>query len=147
MDWNIESKGQAVYSMRLDTWAGLCTHGQGYVHMGRAMPVVLKVKVLVLSCIQLFATPWTIACQAPLSLEFSKQEYWSGLPFPSPGDLPDPGIKPGSPVLQRDCLPSNLPGKPQVVLWRLNFNLRAMEDHGGRGQAWSDPCLSPHSTV
>ena len=53
---------------------------------------------------QLFATPWTVACQAPLSMEFSRQEYWSGLPFPSPGDLPDPGIEPGSPTLQADLL-------------------------------------------
>ena len=45
-------------------------------------------------------TPWTVACQAPLSMGFSRQEYWSGLPFPSPGDLPDPGIEPRSPVLQ-----------------------------------------------
>ena len=44
-------------------------------------------------------TPWTVACQAPLSMEFSRQEYWSGLPFPSPGDLPDAGIKPASPAL------------------------------------------------
>ena len=49
-----------------------------------------------LSCVQLFAALWTIACQAPLSLEFSKQEYWSDLPLPTPGDLPDPGIKPVS---------------------------------------------------
>ena len=56
--------------------------------------------------------PWTIACQAPLSMEFSRQEYWSGLPFLSPGDLPDPGIKPRSPVLQTDSLPSEPPGKP-----------------------------------
>ena len=48
------------------------------------------------------ATPWTVACQAPLSMGFSRQEYWSGLPFPSPGDLPNPGIKPGSPALQAD---------------------------------------------
>ena len=46
------------------------------------------------------ATPWTVACQAPLSTGFSRQEWWSGLPFPTPGDLPDPGIKPGSPALQ-----------------------------------------------
>ena len=46
------------------------------------------------SCVQLFATLWTIACQAPLSMGFPRQEYWSGLPFPSPGDLPDPGVKP-----------------------------------------------------
>ena len=53
---------------------------------------------------QQFVTPWTVACQAPLSMEFSRQEYWSGLPFPSPGDLPDIGIAPGSPVLQADSL-------------------------------------------
>ena len=53
---------------------------------------------------QLFATPWTVACQAPLSMGFSRQKYWSGLPFPSPGDLPKPGIKPGSLALQADSL-------------------------------------------
>ena len=52
------------------------------------------------------ATPWTIAGQIPLSVEFSRQEYWSGLPFPSPEDLSDPGIEPGSPELQADSLPS-----------------------------------------
>ena len=54
--------------------------------------------VCVLSCIQLFAAPWTTAHQVPLSMQFSRQEYWSGLPFPTPGDLPDPGIEPTSPV-------------------------------------------------
>jgi len=49
-------------------------------------------------------TPWTVALQAALSMAFPRQEYWSGLPFPSPGDLPDPGIKPGSPALQADSL-------------------------------------------
>ena len=63
------------------------------------------------SCVWLFTTPWTVACQALLSMGFSRQEYWSGLPFPSPGDLPDPGIKPGSPVLQADSLLSEPPGK------------------------------------
>ena len=52
----------------------------------------------VLSCVQLFAAPWTVARQAPLSLGFPRQEYWSGLPFPPPGDLPDPKMEPGSPV-------------------------------------------------
>ena len=51
-------------------------------------------------------TPWTVARQAPLSMEFSRQEYWSGQPFPSPGDLPDPGIEPRSPALQADSLSS-----------------------------------------
>ena len=64
-----------------------------------------------LSRVQLFAIPWTVAYQAPPSLGFSRQEYWSGLPFPSPGDLPNPGIEPGSPVLQADTLPSEPPGK------------------------------------
>ena len=71
---------------------------------------VVKVKVKSLSRVQLFATPWTIARQAPPSMEFSRQEYWSGLPFPSPGDLPDSGIEPGSPALQADALTAELPG-------------------------------------
>ena len=59
------------------------------------------------------ATPWTVACQAPLCMGFSRQEYWSGLPFPSPGGLPDPGIELRSPALQTDSLPNELQGKPQ----------------------------------
>ena len=65
------------------------------------------------SCLTL-VTPWTAACQAPLSMGFSRQEYCSGLPFPSPGDLPDPGIEPGSPALQADSLLTELQGKPHV---------------------------------
>ena len=65
-----------------------------------------------LSCVQLFVTPWTVAHQAPPSMEFSRQEYWSGLPLPSPGDLPNPGIKPRSPTLQADALPFEPPGNP-----------------------------------
>ena len=67
-----------------------------------------------LSYVRLFSTPWIVACQAPPSVGFSSQEYWSALPFPSPGDLPDPGIEPRSPPLQADSLPSEPPGKPQV---------------------------------
>jgi len=59
------------------------------------------------------ATPWTVARQAPLSMGFSRQECWSGLPFPSPGDLPNPGIEPRSPALQGDSLPTELQGKPR----------------------------------
>ena len=65
-----------------------------------------------LSRVRLFVTPWTIAHQAPPSMGFSRQEYWSGVPFPSPGDLLDPGIEPRSPALQADSLPSEPPGKP-----------------------------------
>ena len=66
------------------------------------------------SPVQLFVTPWTVAHQAPLSVGFSKQEYWSGLPCPLPGDFPDTGIKPRSPTLQANSLPSEPPGKPEV---------------------------------
>ena len=71
----------------------------------------MAIEVKSLSRVRLFATPWTVACQAPLYMEFSRQEYWSGLSFPSPGDLPDPGIEPGSPTLQADTLTSEPPGK------------------------------------
>ena len=60
-----------------------------------------------------FVTPWTAARQAPLSMGFPKQEYWSGLPFSPPGDLPDPGIEPRSPALQEDSFPLNHLGSPK----------------------------------
>ena len=69
-------------------------------------------KVKLLSRVRLFATPWTVAYQAPLSMGFSRQEYWSGVPLPSPGDLPHPGIETGSLTLQADSLLSDPPGKP-----------------------------------
>ena len=65
-----------------------------------------------LSHVRLFATPWTVAFQAPPSMGFSRQEYCSGVPFPSPGDLPDPGTEPGSPPFQADALTSAPPGTP-----------------------------------
>ena len=74
----------------------------------------MKENVCVLSSfshVQLFTTPWTVTHQAPLSKRLSRQEYWSGLLFPSPGDLPGPGVKPGSPALQADSLPSEPPWK------------------------------------
>ena len=73
-----------------------------------------QVKVKLLSHVRLFATSWTVAYQAPQSMGFSRQEFWSGLPFPSPRDLPNPGIEPGSPTLQVDALPSEPPGKPNM---------------------------------
>ena len=74
-----------------------------------------------LSRVRLFATSWTAARQAPLSMGFSRQEYWSGLPFPSLGDLPNPGIEPGSPALQADALSSEPPGKPSKKQVSFNF--------------------------
>ena len=64
-----------------------------------------------LSHVRPCVTPWTVALQTPLCMGFSRQEYWSGLPFPSPGDLPNPGIEPGSPTLQADSLPNEPLGK------------------------------------
>ena len=83
-----------------------------YVYMYIYEPMY---EVKSLSRVRLFATPWTVAYQAPPSVGFSRQEYCSGLPFPSPGDLPDPGIEPGSPAFQADALTSKPPGKPYPV--------------------------------
>ena len=82
-------------------------------------------KVKSLSRVRLLATPGTVARQAPLSMGFCRQEYWSGWPFPSPGDLPDPGIEPRSPALQADALPSESPGKPlsNFILCLLNIKM------------------------
>ena len=68
-----------------------------------------EVKLLIL--VRLFATPWTVAYQVPPPMGFFRQEFWTGLPFPFPGDLPKAGIEPGSPALQADALPSESPGK------------------------------------
>ena len=78
--------------------------------------VPLKVKVKLLSHVWLFATPWTVTYQAPLIMGFSRQECWSGLPFPSPGYLPDPGIESRSSALQADGLPSEPPGVSLIFL-------------------------------
>ena len=74
-----------------------------------------------LSCVQLSATTWAVAHQAPQSMGFSRQEYWSGLPFPSPGYLPNPGIKPRPPTLQADTLTSETPGMPLITQFRLKL--------------------------
>ena len=70
-------------------------------------------EVKLLSHVRLFATPWTVTYQAPPSMGFSRQEYWSGLPFPSPGDLPHPGTEPTSPALAGGFFIAEPPGKPQ----------------------------------
>ena len=98
--------------------------------------------------VRLFATPWTVAHQAPPSMEFSRQEYWSGLPFPSPGDLPDPGIEPGSPTLRADALPSEPPGNPPTCLilcktlhCRGFLMRRWQECEDSRSNVWRSSCL------
>ena len=80
------------------------------------LSVLCAVLCFSLSRVRLCATLWTVACQAPLSLGFSREEYWSGLLFPSPGDLPDPGIEPASPAFQADSLPAELTAKPILYI-------------------------------
>ena len=83
---------------------------------GRFSTIWAVSEVKLISRARLFATPWTVAYQAPPSVGFSRQEYWSGLPLPSPGDLPHPGIEPRSLALQADALPSEPPGK---LIWAI----------------------------
>ena len=94
---------------------------------GRSSQSILKeVKVKLLSRVRLSVTPWTVAYQAPRSMEFSRQEDWCGLPFPSPGDLPNPGIEPGSPALQADALPSEPPGRLILKEINLKYSLEGL---------------------
>ena len=101
----------------------------------------MKVKVKSLSLVRLFATPWTVAYQAPPSMGFSRQEYWSELPFPSPGDLPDPGIEPWSPAFQADTLTSE---PPRGILWHYRLDGHEFEQAPGDGE-WQGNlvCCSP----
>ena len=82
------------------------------------------VVVLLISHIQLFASPWTIAHQAPLFMGFPRQEYWSELPFPSPWDLPDPEIKPTCPALDGRFFTTEPPGKPNKSWWAVIYKMR-----------------------
>ena len=82
---------------------------EGRLLYSRLTDLTLLLRVLVTQFALLSVTPWTVAHQAPLSMGFSRQEYWSEVPFPPPGDLPNPGIKPESPALQADSLPSEPP--------------------------------------
>ena len=95
-----------------------CLHGIANPPLSSPKDVLLSYYVCVFhcfSCVQLFAILWTVACQTPLSMEFSRPEYWSGLPSPSPGDNPDPWIEPRSPALQADSLPA----EPQGIAFHL----------------------------
>ena len=86
-----------------------CTHTDRHTHVYVQSYMYVYVCAQLLSCVRLFATSCTIVHQAPLSMEFSRQKYWSGLPFPSPGDLPDPGIEPASFSLAGRFLPTEPP--------------------------------------
>ena len=102
-----------------------------------------RLLVKLLSRIWLFATPWTVAHQTLPSMGFSRQEYWSGLPFPSLGDLPDPGIEPGFPALQADALLSEPPGKPGMLPETFRKCLSVPRaSYSKQGCAWGCPLLS-----
>ena len=92
---------------------------------------------------RLFATPWTVVYKAPLSMEFSRQEYWSGLPFPSPGDLPDPGIKPRSPALRADALPSEPSGNRTLLIIYLNWK----QSRCPSAREWIKTVIHPYSGI
>ena len=94
-----------------------------YFNLWHSNQNLIEGSSLSLSRVRLFATPWTIAYEAPTSMGSSRQEYWSGLPFPSPGDLPNPGIEPRSPSLQADALTSEPPGQTHPIWARV----RALE--------------------
>ena len=75
------------------------------------------------------STPWAVACQAPLSMGFSRQEHWRGLPFPPPGDLPSPEIEPRSPALQADSLPTELQGQPSSAIHQYKIKKKKKANH------------------
>ena len=95
------------------------------------------------SHVRLFLTPWTVACQVPLSMGFSRQEYWNGLPFLPPGDLPDSGTKPRSPALQADSLLCEQPGKPVVEYSISCAQLSVMSDSLGPHGLYPTRLLCP----
>ena len=115
---SLSSKGSSRARSQIRVSCGSCIAGRFLI----AEPLEVKVKSL--SRVRLFATPWTVTYQASPSMGFSRQEYWSGLPFPSPTDLPDPGIEPGSPALEADTLTSEPPGKPMEEAMVIQSKLR-----------------------
>ena len=107
-------------------------------------------EVKLLSHVWLFETLWTVAYQAPPSMRFSKQEYWSGLPFPSPGELPNPGIEPGSAALQADSSQSAPPGKPVatpllLLLFSHSVVSDSLQSHGLQHARLHSPSPSPRA--
>ena len=95
----------------------VCIHTHTHTCVCVCVCVCLEKKVKLFSRVRLFATAWTVAYQATPSMGFSRQKYWSGLPFPSPGDLLEPGIEPRFSTLQADALPSEPPGKFHIYVY------------------------------
>ena len=105
--WGLLIRGEAVHM----SW-------EGYIGSLCPCSSMCACELSCFSHVRLFATLWTVAHQAPLSMGFFRQEYWSGLPCPPPGDLPNPGIKPASPAPHADSLPLSHQG---IVLWKVNW--------------------------
>ena len=99
--------------------------------LGLMAIATVKVKVKSLSRVRLFAIPWTVAHQTPPSMGFSRQEYWSGLPFPSPGGLPNPGIEPRSSALQADSFPAE-PAEPPEKPWEGDWDSGSAQMTSGK---------------
>ena len=116
MEWVVYPFSSGAFQARNRTRIS-CIAGRFFTNrdIREAQGCIRAMKVKSLSRVRLSATPWTIAHQAPLSMGFARQEYWSGLPFPSPGDRPNPGIDPRSPALRADALTSEPPGKHYTV--------------------------------
>ena len=116
MEWVVYPFSSGAFQARNRTGIS-CIAGRFFTNwdIREAQGCIRAMKVKSLSRVRLSATPWTIAHQAPLSMGFARQEYWSGLPFPSPGDRPNPGIDPRSPALRADALTSEPPGKHYTV--------------------------------
>ena len=112
------SQRQLNVNSQSPTFLFTCTALRQALQEGRALA---NIQTAVVACMcsdsQLFATPWTVVSQTPLSMGVSRQKHWSGLPFPSPGDLPDPGIEPGSAAFQADSLLSEPPGKSKNFIF------------------------------
>ena len=110
-----------------DIYMHMYTHIYTRVFMHRHTCITT---MCVLNCVQFSATPWTVACQAPLSMEFSRQEYWNGRPFPPPGYLPDPGIKSmflAIPALAGKFFTTAPPGKPNIYKYRILCSIKFLK--------------------
>ena len=123
--WNalkgIRSSGQSqMYLVMISGGNQVVLSGEKW-HISCIMQLSVKVKVRLLSHVQLFATLWTAAHQAPPSMGFSRQEYWSGVPLPSPGDLPYPGIEPGLPHCRQTLYPLSLQGSPHAAFCTMSL--------------------------
>ena len=116
--WLRDWKEHALISF-LSMWNACGLEKKKSVDKSLVWNLALCVCAQLLSCVLLFAVPWTVACQATLSLGFSRQEYWSRWSFPSPGDLPDPEMKLVSPVLAGGFFTTEPPGKPETYLYLL----------------------------